>query len=258
MKPNSPYIIASVDRALELLSILGEHSSDMGVTELAKRMGVQKSTVHSLLQTLMGRGFVEQNCSGRYSLGIKLMHLGNICAERLDVRKAAKPVMTEIADETGEVVLLAMLSRGELIIVEKMEPQRPFLIIPKFDFTIAVHSTAVGKILLANASSEVVQEVISRGLRSYTPFTITTIEKLQEELAKVRAQGYAIGCNETIEGITCIAVPIYDAAGCVIAALSISSASSAVLADRYETLIQHLKDKAQYISKRLGYLGIRE
>lgn len=233
--------------------ILSQSTSDMGVTELSRALGVQKSTVHSILQTLLARGFVEQNENGRYSLGIKLLQLGNICAERLDIRKAAKPIMTELAQETGEIALLAVLSRDELIIIEKVEPERPFLIIPRLDFTIAVHSTAVGKMLLAYETDYIVDKIVARGLRSYTPFTITDISKLHQELAKVRYQGYSIGCNETIEGVTCLAVPVYDSVGKVVAALSISSSSSSTAPDRYEEVIGLLRQKARLISIRLGY-----
>lgn len=253
IKQQSPYTVASIDRALELLMILSQSSSDMGVTELSRALGVQKSTVHSILQTLLARGFVEQNENGRYSLGIKLLQLGNICAERLDIRKAAKPVMAELAHETGEIALLAVISRDELIIIEKVEPERPFLIIPKLDFTIAVHSTAVGKMLLAYETDYIVDKIVARGLRSYTPYTITDIAKLHQELAKVRYQGYSIGCNETIEGVTCLAVPVYDSVGKVVAALSISSSSSSTAPDRYEEVIGLLRQKARLISNRLGY-----
>jgi len=253
IKIQSPYTIASIDRALELLLVLGQNANDMGVTELSRALGVQKSTAHSILQTLLARGFVEQNGNGRYSLGIKLMQLGNICAERLDIKKAAKPIMTELAQETGEIALLAVLSRDELIIIEKVEPERPFLIIPKLDFTIAVHSTAVGKVLLANEEEQVVETIVSRGLRRYTPFTITDINSLNQELARVKDKGYAIGCNETIEGVTCIAVPVRDASGKVAAALSISTSSSSTFSGRYEEVISLLRHKARLISNRLGY-----
>ncbi|EAX46570.1 transcriptional regulator, IclR family [Thermosinus carboxydivorans Nor1] len=248
----SPYIVASVDRALELLLILGRHPHAMGVTELSKILGVQKSTVHSLLQTMLARGFVQQTDNGRYSLGMRLIHLGEICAERLDIRTAARQIMVELANETKEIALLAVLARDELVIVDKVEPQRPFLIIPKFDFSMAIHSTAVGKVLLAHAPDEIYEAILARGIERFTQFTLTDPEALRRELIKVREQGYALGCNETIEGITCIAVPIYNAGGKVAAALSISSASSMLGADRYEAIIEILKEKAKLISRRLG------
>ncbi len=199
-RANSQYIIASVDRAVELLLLLGRHRRDMGVTELAKELGVQKSTIHSLLQTLMLRGFVRQTDSGRYTLGYGLIRLGEACAEQLDIREIARPLMAELANESQEIALLAVLSGTELIIIEKVEPQRPFFIIPKFDFSITLHSTAIGKVLLANAPPAIVGEVLQRGVERFTPYTLTDREVLQKELAQVREQGFAVGCNETIEG----------------------------------------------------------
>ncbi len=225
----------------------------MGVTEIAKELGVQKSTVHSLLQTLMLRGFVRQTDTGRYTLGYGLIRLGEACAEQLDIRVIARPFMNELANESEEIALLAVLSGTELIIVDKAEPQKPFFIIPKFDFSITLHSTAIGKVLLASAPAAIIDEVLAHGVERFTSYTLTDRDVLLKELAHVRAQGYAVGCNETIEGVTCIAVPIFDAAGKVTAALSVSSASSKLAAQRYETLVRLLREKAGMISRRLGY-----
>ena len=252
--PNaSPYLIASVDRALELLLILSRSQREMGVTELSKLMGIQKSTVHSLLFTLAQRGFVRQTEGSRYTLGLKLIQLGNICSEHLDIRTIAKPQMIELAEQSQGVVLLAMLSKEELTIVEKIEPKRAFILIPKFDFSITLHSTAVGKVLLANSSSAVIAAVLMRGLDKYTQYTLTDRDVLLGELESVRCQGYAIGCDETIEGITCIAAPIYDAKGKVVAALSISGSSSSLNEGRRVEMIEMVCNTAVRISQSMGY-----
>ena len=256
VKQESPYIIASVDRAIDLLILLGRNPRDMGVTELAKALGVQKSTAHSLLQTLLLRGFVRQTDNGRYTLGYGLIKLGEACAEQLDIRSIARPVMNELAEETQEIALLAVLAGASLIIIDRVEPQRPFLIIPKFDFTITLHSTAVGKVLLANAPAEVIEEFFAHGLARFTPYTLIDQEELRCELARIRVEGFAVGCNETIEGVTCIAVPIFDAGGKVAAALSVSSASSVLVAERHFGVIRTLKEKAEVISRRLGHQPI--
>lgn len=252
-KGKSPYLIASVDRALSLLNTLAKSSRGMGVTELSKIMNVQKSTVHSILATLSNRGFVRQDEDSRYTLGLQLIQLGNICAERLDVRSVARPIMLNLAEESQTVVLLAMLVRDELTIVEKIEPKRAFVLIPKFDFSITLHSTAVGKVLLANAPASIIESVLERRLEKYTQFTLTDRDIIHRELALVRKQGYATGCNETIEGITCIAAPIYDANQKVVAALSISTSSSALTDGRDHTLIRVVCDKADCISQQLGF-----
>lgn len=255
MPKMNQYVVASVDRALDLLNILGKSSREMGVTELSKLLQVQKSTVHSLLVTLAQRGFVRQTENARYTLGLQLIQLGTICAERLDIRTIARPVMTELAAAAQAIVLLAMLSKEDLMIVEKIEPQQAFILIPKFDFSITLHSTAVGKVLLANAPDAFIETVLARGLAQYTRQTLTDREAVLSELAAVRSQGYALGCNETIEGISCIAAPVYDASGRTAAALSISNSSSVLTAEHRQRLVEMVCDKAACISHRMGYHG---
>ncbi|WP_312201091.1 IclR family transcriptional regulator [Anaerospora hongkongensis] len=185
-------------------------------------------------------------------MGVKLLQLGELFAQRLDIRTVAKPILTQLADETGKVALLAVLSKQELIIIDKVEPERPFLIIPKFDFSLAFHSTAVGKVLLAFAAEEIRDAILEKELAPFTPFTITDVDEVKTELNKVYLDAYAIGCDETIEGVTCFAVPIYNAANQVVAALSVSSASSLVNFNGYDPILAVLKQKAAIISQRLG------
>jgi DNA-binding IclR family transcriptional regulator len=251
------YIVVSVDRAIELLMLLAKNQRAMGVTELSKLLKVQKSTIHSLLQTLLLRGIVRQIDNGRYALGFGLIQLGEACAEQLDLRSIARPSMMELATETREIALLAVLSGTQLVILDKVEPQRAFLIIPKFNFSITLHSTAIGKVLLANAPEEIIERVLRLGVERFTPFTLTEQGELMEELKLVRRQGFAVGCDETIEGMTCIAVPLYDANGKVIAALSVSSASSVLVPARYQTVIRILQAKAKQVSDRLGFQSAR-
>ncbi|MDU4961410.1 MAG: IclR family transcriptional regulator [Sporomusaceae bacterium] len=255
MPGDKQYVVASVDRALELLMLLSKSPRDMGITELSKLLNVHKSTVHSLLTTLAQRGFVRQTEASRYTLGLQLIKLGTICADRLDIRSASRPVMSQLAAETQAVVLLAMLSNEKVTIVEKIEPEQSFLLIPKFDFSITLHSTAVGKVLFASMPDHFVEAVLARGLARYTAQTITARDAMLAELAAVRSQGYAIGCNETIDGIACIAAPVYDAAGHTAAALSISSSSSTISAALRQQLIALVCGKAAAISSRLGYYG---
>lgn len=247
------YTVNSVDRALQLLIIMARNTEPQGVTELSKILQVQKSTVHSLLQTLKQRGFVRQTGDGKYTLGATLLRLGEICSERLDLKTEALPYMRELAAETGEIALLAVLAGDELIILTTVEPARPFLVMPKFDFSSAIHSTAVGKILLAYAPEDVRQRILSSSLPRYTPYTITGKRAITEELARVRRCGYAVGCNETIDGITCLAVPIFGNGKEVLAALSVTGASSILVSGRYRETVAILQQKASRIMAHMGY-----
>lgn len=233
--------------------LLESASRDMGITELSKVLGVQKSTVHNLVQTLLARGFVRQTESGRFTLGFRLMRLGVTASERLDIRRLADPILRELAAVANEYVLLAVLYRNEVTIVDSVAPQRTTFIVPRIDFANTFHCTALGKVFLAFGADELRQTIISSKLDRYTPFTLVEEAKLAEEIQRIRGKGYTVSCNETIEGVTCIGAPIFNAHGKLEAAVSISSASARLSCDRYHEMADILLSKAAAISKQIGY-----
>lgn len=253
-KSNSfPYTIASVDRAMELLLLLESESRDMGITEMSKTLGVQKSTVHNLVQTLLARGFVRQTETGRFALGFRLMRLGVTASERLDIRRIADPILRDLALEANEYVLLAVLYREEVTIVDSVAPQRTTFIVPRIDFANTFHCTALGKIFLAFGNEVLRNSILSRSLDCYTPFTLVDEKQLLDEIRQTQRRGYSVSCNETIEGVTCIGAPIFNAHGNLEAAVCISSASARLSQDRYPDMARILLDKAIEISRRIGY-----
>lgn len=252
-KKEFPYTVASVDRAVELLLLLESASRDLGVTELAKLLGVQKSTVHNLLQTLMARDMVRQTDSGRFALGFRLMRLGAAAAERLDIRRIAMPFLRELADEANEYVLLAVLNRNEVTIIDSVAPQRSSFIVPRIDFSRTFHCTALGKVFLAYGPQPLREIVFQDTLTRYTTFTLCQGDSLSAEIERIRNQGYAVSCNETIEGVTCIGVPVFNAHGNLEAAVSISSATARLTTERYRAMADLLKQKAAAVSRVLGY-----
>lgn len=252
-KKEFAYTVASVDRAVELLFVLESASRDLGVTELSKILDVQKSTVHNLLQTLLARDFVRQTDSGRYTLGFRLMRLGHSAAERLDIRRLALPILHELASEANEYVLLAVLNKEEITIVENVAPPRSTFIVPRFDYCNAFHSSALGKVFLAFGSEERRNILLRQTLPQHTSATMVETGALAEEMERIRIQGYAVSCNETLEGVTCIGAPIFNTHGRLEAAVSVSSASARLTVERYEEIAGVLKDKAAAISKCIGY-----
>jgi len=252
-KKDFPYTVASVDRAVELLLLLEASSRDMGITELSKLLGVQKSTVHNLVQTLLARDFVRQTDSGRITLGFRLMRLGTAASERLDVRRLADPILRELAIEANEYVLLAVLNRAEVTIIDSVAPQRSTFIVPRIDFSHSFHCTALGKIFLAYGSEQIRQNIFKKPFSQYTAYTLVSENTILAEISKIRSQGFAVSCNETIEGVTCIGAPVYNAHGKLEAAVSISSATARLTEDRYTEIADILKDKAAAISKLIGF-----
>ena len=247
------YTVASVDRAIELLFILESESRDMGITELSKLLGVQKSTVHNLVQTLLARDFVRQTDSGKFTLGFRLMRLGTAALDRLDVRRLAEPILRELAAEANEYVLLAVLNRGDVTVIDSVAPQRSTFIVPRIDFSHTFHCTALGKVFLAFGPESRQKDILETHLARFTPFTIVDMKTMAAEIDKIRRLGYTVSCNETIEGVTCIGAPIYNAHGKVEAAVSISSATARLTCDRYQGMANILLEKAAAISRQIGY-----
>ncbi|SDF34797.1 IclR family transcriptional regulator [Sporomusa acidovorans] len=254
-KDKNKYLVASVDRAIELLFILESSPREMGVTEISRQLGVQKSTVHNLLQTLLARDFVRQTDTGHYTLGFRLMPLGLACTERLNIRRIASPYLKELAAEAEEVVLLAVLSAGQLTIIDKVEPTRPVFLIPRFDYCNTFHSSALGKVFLAYSPDEFLEKVTAEPLTRYTDKTITDKQMLMTELANVREQGYSVASNETIEGVTCLGAPIMNANGKIEAAITVSGATAWFTEKRRESVVRLMKGKAEAISAELGFRG---
>lgn len=227
----------------------------MGVTELSRLLGVQKSATHNLLQTLLARGFVKQTETGRYTLGIRLMRLGAVCAERLDVRQIARPFLEALAQETNQIALFGLRTGNEILIVDKAEPPSSFFMIPKFDFSSTFHCSAIGKVLLAHSTADFVQRVVEGGLAKHTPYTIVEEEVLRKELSQVLDKGYAVACNETVDGVTCLSAPIFNGNREAIGAFSISSSSALLTPEAYEAAVGILKEKAMGVSRALGFNG---
>ena len=140
-----------------------------------------------------------------------------------------------------------------MTIVDSVAPQRSTFIVPRIDFSHTFHCTALGKVFLAYLPVERRQEILSGPLAHFTPYTLVEQNDILQEIEKIRRQGYAVSCNETIEGVTCLGAPIFDAHGKLAAAVSISSASAQLNAENYHQVAGILKDKAAAISRLIGF-----
>ena len=259
MKPSSPGEaghVQSVERALQLMELLARENREMSLTEISKAMNRPKSTVYGLLATLRGYRYIDQSpVTGRYRLGVRLFELGHLVARGWDVREAAKPVMQRLNTQTGEMVQLATEEQGEVLYLEKLDSTHILRIVSDTGARLPMHCTGLGKVLLAYKTDVEVKWVIScHGLPAMTPHTITRREKLFEELAKVRRQGYAIDDREVMEGLRCVAAPIWDGEGKVRYAISISALAHTLQAERLDSVIQLVKQAAAEISRSLGHI----
>ncbi len=256
MKEYKEGAVQSVDRSLIILEELARHKDGCGVTTLANVLGLHKSTTHRLLMSLFNRGYVKQDLeTNNYSLGTKILFLAGALLESMDLRSIARPYIQELANQTQEIVHLAVLEGEESVYIDKVESKRSntIRIYSQIGKRVPLHCTGVGKVLLCDMDFERVKELVKEeDMTYYTPNTITNHKDFEIELKKIKEQGYGFDEIEHEEGIRCIAAPVYDRHGKVIASISIAGPTIYVTKERIPELVEKITNTAKMISYQLG------
>ncbi|MCG0275715.1 MAG: IclR family transcriptional regulator [Thermosediminibacteraceae bacterium] len=246
--------VQSIERAMRILEELAEEEDGLGVTELSARVGLHKSTVHRILNTLLRMGYVEQNPkSEKYRLGTKLLYLGGAILDRMDIRKESHELLKQLAEEVNETVHLVIPDNDKALYIDKIDSKRTIRMYSQIGRHVPLHASAVGKAILAFSSPEYVQKVIKKGLDRYTRNTIVDPDRLIEHLKEIRAQGYAVDDEENEEGIRCVGAPVFDYTDKVIAAISISGSTVTIPPERVPELASKVVNYARTISRKMGW-----
>lgn len=254
--PTPNYQVRSVQRALTLLCTFLAHDGELSAAELSKETGLDPSTVFRLLVTLEAQGFVEINhATGKYRPGVVLLELGSRFLKNNDIRSRSIGYLERLRDEFGETVHLTILDGNEVVYLEKLAGLHPIgFMSSRVGNRNPAHCTGVGKALLAYLSDEELAQRYPDGrLKRYTDQTITDLEELRAELARVRSQGYATDLEEHEVGVKCVAVPTFDHKE-IAAAVSVSGP-----VDRMDDhianddLINTLMEVAAQISEQMGW-----
>ena len=247
--------LSSVANAIRLTKAFSENEYEMGISALAPRLGLAKSTVHRLATTLVEYDILEQNReTGKYRLGLALFELGTLVRRKMDTASESRAQMYSLAEMTGETVQLAVLDHQSVLYIRILESRQAVRMSTIVGSRAPAHCTSVGKILLAHQPSEVLQQIIDNGLKRYTPATVTDPAQLTEELAVARAKGYAIDDEEIEVGLRCVAAPIRNHSGRVIAAISVAAPVQRMTKKNVQTTAPMVVAAAEAISRRLGYL----
>lgn len=247
------HAVRSVDRAAALLLALGECPAEAGVSELARRLGLHKSTASRLLATLERRGLVEQDeGSGKYRLGLAVIRLAERAERTLDLRGIALPELERLARATRETVTLGVVEGDACLTVAQVDGPS---MVARSDWTgrtTPLHCVASGKVLLAAMAERDVLRIARPGLPARTEHTITGLEALLEELARIRRRGFATAFSEWIEGTNGVAVPVADARGRVIASIGVWGPAFRVTAGRVGEIVTSARATAAAVTVRLG------
>ena len=247
--------LSSVANSIRLTKAFSENEYEMGISALAARLGLAKSTVHRLATTLVEYDILEQNReTGKYRLGLALFELGTLVRRKMDVMSEAQAQIHALADLSGETVQLAILDHLSVLYIRIRESRQAVRMSTGLGSRAPAHCTSVGKALLAYQTPEVIQQIIDNGLRRYTPNTITEGPRLIEELASVRQKGYAVDDEEIESGLRCVAAPIRDHSGRVVAAISVAAPVQRMTKKNLQTTVPSVVSAAEAISRRLGYL----
>lgn len=247
---------ASLRRALDVLFAVA-HGCERGaphtITGLAAATDINRSTIFRLLQPLIDARLIDyDDTTGTYCLGPQTAHLGQIYLAHSDVHELAEPVLRQLVDKTQETAHLGIRDGLDVVYVNKVESPLSVRTVSRVGSRQPLYCTAMGKVLLAFAGAEALDEACARGLEARTAHTICEAPVLGQTLQAVRAEGYAVDDQENENDIRCVAAPVIDHLGTVIAAISVSGPSSRMTIERIHDLSALVKESAAEVSRKLA------
>jgi IclR family KDG regulon transcriptional repressor len=256
-KRPAPTRLSSVAMAVKLLKTFSEGEVEIGVTSLAKRLGVAKSTVYRLASTLVSEGMLEQNRENeKYRLGIALFGLGALVRQRMNVSTEARQVMFDLREATGETVHLAILDGSQIMYVLNLESNHAIRMRADLGSRKPAFCTSEGRALLAFQTPEIVERVFAQGFQPRTLKTVTQPQKIRDALEQVRRDGYAREDEQCELGMRSIAAPIRNDAGRVVAAVGVAGPLQRITEDLLASYAPQVMNAASIISARLGYKSV--
>jgi len=246
--------VQSIDRALDIIEVLSDENEGLGVTEIAARIGLHKSTAHRIITTMANRGYISKTEKGTYKIGLKLIECVSCYINSLELQTEARPYVARIVSELGLTSHLGVLDGTEVVYIEKMDVYSNIRLYSQIGLHVHAYSSSLGKCLLANYSAEEVRARMSGcSFIKFTDKTIGSVEELIEDLTRVRTRGWAADDEESESGHRCIGAPIFDYRGDIIAAISASGPTTVLTNEKMPAVAEFVKQQAMEISKSMGY-----
>jgi DNA-binding IclR family transcriptional regulator len=250
------YNIKAVDRCLEILDIFAQSDEAVTIQTICGKLGINSNMAFRMLATMTQSGYLEKDeKSGRYSVSLKFLPLSRKALQSLEIRRVVMPFLEMLRQKYPRANLnLGVLYQGEVVVIDRIDSMN----LPRTYFApgknLPFHATGLGKALTSELSDAELNEIIEKkGLKAYTPNTITTPEGLREELARVRKERVSRDRAEFIPNDNCNAVPLRNAVGKIIAAISLSAFESYMSEQEIEDTIPLLAETGRNISYYMGY-----
>jgi DNA-binding IclR family transcriptional regulator len=237
---------------LEELATIGRQGAS--ASELGRRLGLHRTTVYRFLTTLALRGYAEQvEGTDQFRLGFKALSLASATITGLPLRDIGAPVLESLNRVTRETVLIVAFDQGELITIDRLEGEHPITLRNHIGARRPAYCSATGKAILAHLPEPVVDQILSRGMPARTPRTITTPLAYKTALQQVRRCGYGIDDEEFVEGMRCVAAPVFDLTSRVAGAISLAAPTMRMEMSRLVSLAVDVVEAANRLSRQLGY-----
>ncbi|MBS3681017.1 IclR family transcriptional regulator [Ornithinibacillus massiliensis] len=243
----------SVIKALNLLNLFDEKNYELSLKDIANRANLPKPTAYRLLSALEAMNYVykikENEHDSRYRLGLKLLELGQLVSDQLEVRRIAYPYMEKLAYDIQEAVHLVVLNHQEATYIEKVESNKAIRLYTRIGKSSPLYIGSGPKLLLAHIQKQKQEEILNLAGNTINR------EKMEKELRHIRTEGYSYSIGEQDENTTGISYPIYDYRNNVIAALTVSGLSTYFEGDSLQQIKAKTEDTAARISRKLGFRG---
>lgn len=246
----------SIEKTFHLIEIMAANNSLMRLQDIAKKADLPASTALRLLNTLQTLGYVNQDdASLRYSLSLKFARIGNMVSSRFNIREMAKPYLAELSYKCQEAACLGIEQDREVVYIDvENGPDNMLQIMHYIGKRAPMHCTGIGKLMLAAYDSPKLSDYISlKGLPVFTPNTLVTEEALRKELQTIRENGFALDREECELGAVCLAAPVKDYNGRIIAGISVSGPITRLTFERLEKIRPWVLETADHISGLLAY-----
>jgi len=255
MEPRIQTQTQTVSRALDILEIFLANGPEIGLSEIARLVGLNKATAYRILSTLEGRGYVVRSPDSRkYRLGVRTFELGSYFQNQVELRRIALPEMRTMVAETNEAAFLCVRESDEALCIERVEAPHGVTI-----FTLRVggrqplHWGGAPRALMAGMAAEELIEYARRTkLPGSTPYTLTTVDQIIEDVRHTREHGYALSADDVVLGISALGAPIYAYDGKVVASISLSGLSNRFEGERLQSLAKTLTATAGRLSLSIG------
>lgn len=246
--------IATVERAGDVLLLFSQsNEKDLGITEIARKLGLSKAAVHRILASLRSRGFIELvEESRRYTLGSSSLALGFKYLTQIDIRTLAAPELASISRITHETATLSIRNGMERFYIDQVVPNREIVMSVPIGITYPLHAGSSSKVFLAWLAEPEVTHYLKGKLKVFTPTTPKDSSSILKELSQIRNRGFALSVSERQAGAASVAAPVFDVNGNPIAVISICGPAERIT-PTLTKYVPQLLDSASRLSKRMGY-----